>query len=396
MKKALLSVFTLLLFISCSNEEAKTENSLTEKNEHRGCASHEVLEEQLKNDPGLASRMQQIENLTSNAMSQGRLVNGKIEIPVVVNVLYKTSSENISISQIQSQIDVLNEEKQTMGGLTVKEQAIREFVYDWQKNSKLIVYQASDGKLKFLDATTFDPFQMIDRLVNGFMQSKTGLDIVKGTFQENLQTFASLDFVIDAAITSYESYKRKGSQDVFKDLLQPFFSRAMAPGAVLQIEDAIGKELVSGRNVKEAKPLKLIGYRDYDIDVEKQLYFNLEPERAKQLAKKRSYRGDIYNLIEKLENSQMFTNSDLDNIVKSYKQVNQSRKDSWMFVLDQVLSALILGANPENIKRTLQGNKIGFSKKEVDALFNLGFIPLKVNPLAKQKNKSEMEKALQF
>ena len=54
------------------------------------------------------------------------------------------------------------------------------------------------GKLKFLDATTFDPFQMIDRLVNGFMQSKTGLDIVKGTFQENLQTFASLDFVIDA------------------------------------------------------------------------------------------------------------------------------------------------------------------------------------------------------
>ena len=289
-----------------------------------------------------------------------------------------------------------DEEKQTMGGLTVKEQAIREFVYDWQKNSKLIVYQASDGKLKFLDATTFDPFQMIDRLVNGFMQSKTGLDIVKGTFKENFQTFLSLDFVIDAAMKSVENYKRKGSQDVFKDLLQPFFSRAMAPGAVLQIEDAIGKELVSGRNVKEAKPLKLIGYRDYDIDVEKQLYFNLEPERAKQLAKKRSYRGDIYNLIEKLENSQMFTNSDLDDIVKSYKQVNESRKDSWMFVLDQVLSALILGANPENIKRTLQGNKIGFSKKEVDALFNLGFIPLKVNPLAKQKNKSEMEKALQF
>jgi hypothetical protein len=110
MKKTLLSVFTLLLFISCSNEGTTTESSLKENQTHRGCASHEVLEEQLKNDPGLADRMQEIENLTARAMSQGRLVNGKIEIPVVVNVLYKTSAENISISQIQSQIDVLNKD----------------------------------------------------------------------------------------------------------------------------------------------------------------------------------------------------------------------------------------------------------------------------------------------
>jgi len=288
-----------------------------------------------------------------------------------------------------------DDEQQTLGGLTVKEQAIRDFVYNWQKNSKLIVYQASDGKLKFLDATTFDPFQMIDRLVNGFMQSKSGLDIIQGTFMENLQTFASLDFVIDAAIKSYESYKRKGSQNLFTDFLQPFLSRAMAPGTVLQIEDAIGKGVISGRDVKEAKPLKLLGYRDYDIDVEKQLYFNLEPKRRKQLARESSYRGDIYKLVEKLENGGMFSDSDLDNIVKSYKQVNESRKDSWTFVLDQVISALILGANPENVKRTLQGRKIGFSKKEVDALFDLGFIPIKVNPLAKPKNKSDIEKALE-
>jgi tRNA1(Val) A37 N6-methylase TrmN6 len=38
-----------------------------------------------------------------------RLVNGKIEIPVV-NVLYRTAAENISDAQIQSQIDVLNDD----------------------------------------------------------------------------------------------------------------------------------------------------------------------------------------------------------------------------------------------------------------------------------------------
>jgi tRNA A58 N-methylase Trm61 len=38
------------------------------------------------------------------------LVNGKIEIPVVVNVLYKTAAQNISNAQIQTQIDVLNKD----------------------------------------------------------------------------------------------------------------------------------------------------------------------------------------------------------------------------------------------------------------------------------------------
>jgi hypothetical protein len=40
-------------------------------------------------------------------MLNGRLVNGRVEIPVVVNVLYNTAAETF-LTQIQSQIDVLN------------------------------------------------------------------------------------------------------------------------------------------------------------------------------------------------------------------------------------------------------------------------------------------------
>jgi DUF1009 family protein len=43
-------------------------------------------------------------------MLTGRIVNGKIEIPVNVNVLYRTAAENISLAQIQSQIDILNKD----------------------------------------------------------------------------------------------------------------------------------------------------------------------------------------------------------------------------------------------------------------------------------------------
>jgi hypothetical protein len=62
-------------------------------------------------DPTLAIRMNQIEAFTQkNQFNNSRLVGGKIVIPVVVNVLYRTAAENISDAQIASQIDVLNKD----------------------------------------------------------------------------------------------------------------------------------------------------------------------------------------------------------------------------------------------------------------------------------------------
>lgn len=111
MKKLLLSAAMLLFLVSCDKEEASVNDTTSgAKLTERGCASHQVLEEQLRNDPGLAIRMNEIEEFTQNAVLQNRLVNGKIEIPVVVNVLYRTTAENISLAQIQSQIDVLNKD----------------------------------------------------------------------------------------------------------------------------------------------------------------------------------------------------------------------------------------------------------------------------------------------
>lgn len=112
MKKLLLSAVSLLLLVSCSNEESSSSSELaaTSKHNHRGCASHEVHEQQLRENPELAAKMQEIERFTQNAITNGRLVNGKIQIPVVVNVLYRTAAENISLTQIQSQIDVLNKD----------------------------------------------------------------------------------------------------------------------------------------------------------------------------------------------------------------------------------------------------------------------------------------------
>ncbi|WP_428228395.1 zinc metalloprotease [Flavobacterium sp.] len=110
MKKVFITAFTALVLFSCQNDQTESADSNVSTVARRGCATQEVLEAQLKADPTLAIRMNEIEAFTSKAILTNRLVNGKVEIPVVVNVLYRTTAENISAAQIQTQIDVLNKD----------------------------------------------------------------------------------------------------------------------------------------------------------------------------------------------------------------------------------------------------------------------------------------------
>lgn len=110
MKKVLITAFTALVLFSCQNDATESSDSKVSAIAQRGCATQEVLEAQLKADPTLAIRMNEIEAFTNKSILSGKLVNGKVQIPVVVNVLYRTTAENISDAQIQTQIDVLNKD----------------------------------------------------------------------------------------------------------------------------------------------------------------------------------------------------------------------------------------------------------------------------------------------
>ncbi len=84
----------------------------------RNCPSEELLEAEMKNDPELRKRMAEIETQSQHFIENGdfRLVNGVYEIPVVVNVVYKTNAQNISRAQINSQITVLNRDYSARNG----------------------------------------------------------------------------------------------------------------------------------------------------------------------------------------------------------------------------------------------------------------------------------------
>lgn len=75
----------------------------------RNCASMEVLDRLKAEDPQLESRMQAIERQTTEYLLSDPVQNrATITIPVVVHIIYRTSSENVSDAQVQSQIDVIN------------------------------------------------------------------------------------------------------------------------------------------------------------------------------------------------------------------------------------------------------------------------------------------------
>jgi hypothetical protein len=115
MNKALIALTSCIIFaVGCTKDTTSDQivETTIEPSVIKGrCASQEMLELQLQQDPGLAARMQSIEVATQNFIKNPEnsfLSNGNVVIPVVVNVLFRTAAENISLAQIQSQIDVLN------------------------------------------------------------------------------------------------------------------------------------------------------------------------------------------------------------------------------------------------------------------------------------------------
>ncbi|MEO8235213.1 MAG: M43 family zinc metalloprotease [Flavobacterium sp.] len=115
--KYLAFALIILLQWSCQNEEVTKSNSVAIDTQNQFsdkiCASQELLEQQLKDDPAMATRMNEIEAFTKNYIKNNpnaELLAGNLVIPVQVNVLYNNSAENVSWNQIQSQIDVLNKD----------------------------------------------------------------------------------------------------------------------------------------------------------------------------------------------------------------------------------------------------------------------------------------------
>lgn len=96
-----LFVFSILLFSCISQAQKKLR-----------CGSDEVIRQQMAADPAFAKKVNEarknVGNYQKTTKEPGKTIS--ITIPVVVHVVYNTAEENIPDAQVQSQIDVLNED----------------------------------------------------------------------------------------------------------------------------------------------------------------------------------------------------------------------------------------------------------------------------------------------
>lgn len=77
----------------------------------RNCGTMDYLAHQLEIYPEYQKNIDELEKFTRNFVLENRELNGGIvTIPVVVHVVYSNSTQNISDSQVNSQIDVLNDD----------------------------------------------------------------------------------------------------------------------------------------------------------------------------------------------------------------------------------------------------------------------------------------------
>ena len=76
--------------------------------QHRSCGTQEMMSEFYKQNPDLASKKTELNRFLSTNDYKAQARRTVVTIPIVVHVLYKNATQNISDAQILSQIAVLN------------------------------------------------------------------------------------------------------------------------------------------------------------------------------------------------------------------------------------------------------------------------------------------------
>ena len=117
MKKIIIGLLGALMLSACSNETPQDQENISLKataEVQRYCPSEELRELALQANADLRQKYNLLEQNTKDYIQKNKfnkvLVDGSIEIPVIVNVLYKTNAENVSDARIAEQIAVLNQD----------------------------------------------------------------------------------------------------------------------------------------------------------------------------------------------------------------------------------------------------------------------------------------------
>lgn len=171
--------------VSCQkNEKMLAQNPEEEMTAEptRKCASHEVLEEQLKSDPQRARNLEELERRTEQFQGRSEFRGtGVLYIPVVVNVVLPNAAR-VTDAQIQSQLNVLNKDYgKTNAELANASVYLAGYSLSNVANCQLVFYIADPADIRRKDVTgSFGSNDAVKRTSAG------GLDPKEATTKMNM------------------------------------------------------------------------------------------------------------------------------------------------------------------------------------------------------------------
>ena len=244
----------------------------------------------------------------------------------------------------------------------VKE-STRRFLPTWSTNSALIIESVKDGKVKYRDLSSSDPWGVIDRAMNGFMSGEDTLDGFIEATKEVVGPFFDEDILLGAINRANEKTNKALPLSENLEIWLKELYGALEPGAVTS---AI--KISKSEDKKNEIVGQLSGYKSRETDVVKSSGFKFRDVR--------SYPdGTIFAVTKKYSTAwRKFKEGEAtaQEVQDAYNESNQSYKQIMSDVLKDYTAAIKLGTDMSEINQKMKD--AGFSIYEINHISS-GVIP---------------------
>jgi hypothetical protein len=226
-----------------------------------------------------------------------------------------------------------------------KDKDIREFVAPWSKESDLLVIDAGNGKLKYIDFSATDPHGGIKKAINAFLLGESTTDSFIDGLIGVVQPFIGEEMTTEA-ILALKNNRDKYGKEIWNPEDNEFekikaisveIYKLVEPGTISSIRRGIasedkGQELVAN----------LTGFRTYDVDINKQFGFKVKDYSERIKNAKRIYNSAFFKEESTKQEKEQAYNKANNALSKIYKEV-----------ISVYNSAERLGVDPKDLKNSM-------------------------------------------
>jgi hypothetical protein len=179
-----------------------------------------------------------------------------------------------------------------------KEDDVRKFVAPWSKNSDLVVLQASNGKIKYIDFSSSDPHGGINKAFNSALIGKTTVDGIINALGSTIEPFVGEEMTTAAILAVKNNQDAYGKpiynpEDTFyekaKDISK-YMLNVVQPGTLSTIRKMYESDSKLNEAVGAATGMKI-----YDVDVAENFKYSMITYKNRMEDAKRIYNSEVYD-----------------------------------------------------------------------------------------------------